>query len=180
MSDIGDHLATLASLANHIDVHSIGDCISQRQAFVAHDLNPTTHKLLSLPRPAVDKKGTIYTLEVKMHEILRLTALLFVGLLRRYCQISPTGIEENSDRLALLLSDETIDWSSYQGVQIWVFIIAAVCTRQYRATYMANLRSIAQSLAMSGWVDILSVAKGVVWSNKVFAGHLDALQAQMS
>ena len=180
LSELGDQLAMLDSIARQIDTSGVGADASQRQTIIANDLNPIAHSLLSLPRFASVFDAATDKTKAIIHEALRLSALLFIGFIREYFETSPNGVHENAERLQSLLLDDNSLWEGYLGLQIWVLMLAASAAGPHRANTGARLLILARSLNMSGWSDILSIAKGFVWSRKVMDSRIAMIEAEMN
>ena len=179
LSELGRQLAMLDNIGRQIDNSEQGTDASQRQTIIANDLNPVAHSVLSLPRLAPDLDSATNSTDVLIHEALRLSALLFVGLIREHFETSPTGVHENAERLqSLLLNDKSL-WEGHLGLQIWVSTLAASAAESRRADLGARLLVLAQFLNMSGWSDVLSIAKGFVWSRRVMGSRIAKIEAEM-
>lgn len=148
LSDIGDVLADLVTVADHAVSQGVGDSRSRKEAFVAHDLNPVVHGLASLPRLDIEDNTAVKTSHLKIREILRIAALLFASMIRELCSIAPTGIEENRARLTSLLSDTSTDWSAHVQLQAWVLTTAGAVTSENDSDLIERLCTIKKWLSV--------------------------------
>ena len=167
LSDLGDALADLANLIQFVEQGTLGNEKSQREDFVAQDLNPVVHRLLSLPRYAIEALEDTESAELRMHEGLRLAALVTVGLIKEYCEIGPTGLQQNQDRLTAPLQESAMDFLTHPALRLWILATYAVASESNRFQHVTQLASAARLLSINSWEDLKQILSNVMWSNRI-------------
>jgi hypothetical protein len=145
----------------------LSDERSQQELYIALQVNPIIHDLLSLPRPVVDidlgeaASGTI------LQEVLRVSALIFAGLLRQHCNVGVTGLAENQHRLGSLLSETSMGWLPNLKLQLWVLTMSALAVPVDRTDIVARIAVTMDLLGLYEWPAALDMLKDFIWISAI-------------
>jgi hypothetical protein len=162
LSTISDNLLSLASLAIHINKQG-NDGSWQKEMVVAFGAHPIAHRLLSMPRFDPNLVTCEDTTGFMIHEVLRLTSLVFIGLLKDRCRVHPTGVAENVSRLSGFLISNSMDWSSFMDMRLWVLTVGAQADDKRREWYMQEIAWTMKQMGLMEWSDALEVLREIVW-----------------
>jgi len=180
LSDISDGLASLASLAGYVDIQGTNNGRWQEELFVALKAHPVAHKLLSMSRFAVRDEANVSSSGLIIREMLRLTSLLFIGLLKDQCHVFPTGVPENKLRLARLLTEVAVDWSSFMDLRLWVLTVFALAEEGERGWYVNEVAWTMNYLGLTRWDDALKILKELIWIGEMLDIAADALGTEVA
>jgi hypothetical protein len=162
LSNISDIILSLGSLASHINKGAI-DGHWQKEMVVAFRAHPIAHKLLSMPRFDTSIVVGEDTSGFMIHEVLRLTSLVFIGLIKDRCRVSPTGVAENVSRLSRFLTTNSMDWSLFMDMRLWVLAVGAQADDKRREWYMQEIAWTMKQMGLMDWSDALEVLKEIIW-----------------
>lgn len=163
LSDISDGVTSLANLTCSVDSQRTNNGRWQEELFVALKAHPVAHKLLSMSRFTVRAEANVSSSGLLIREILRLTSLLFIGLLKDHCGVFPTGVPENKLRLARLLTEGAVDWSSFMDLRLWVLTVSALAEEGERRWYVSEVAWTMKCLGLTAWDDALKILKELIW-----------------
>lgn len=180
LSDIIDGLASLASLAGHIDNRRTNNGRWQDELFVVLKAHPVAHKLLSMSRFTVRAVASTNSSGLVIREMLRLASLLFIGLLKDQCRVFPTGVPENKLRLASLLTEVVVDWSSFMDLRLWVLTVSALAEEGNRGWYVSEIAWTMNYLDLTEWDDALKILKELIWIGGTLDKAADALGTEVA
>jgi hypothetical protein len=180
LSDISDGLASLASLAGYVNNQRTNNGRWQEELFVALKAHPVAHKLLSMPRFAVRAETNVSSSGLIIREMLRLTSLLFIGLLKGQRRVFPTGVPENKLRLVRLLTEVAMDWSSFMDLRLWVLTVSALAEEGERGWYVSEVAWTMNYLGLTSWDDALKILKELIWIGEMLDVAADALGTEVA
>lgn len=180
LSDISDSLASLSSLASYVDTQRTNNGQWQEELFVALKAHPTAHKLLSMSRFPLRTDANVSSLGLIIREMLRLASLLFIGLLKDKCRVFPTGVPENKLRLARLLTEVAVDWSSFMDLRLWVLTVAALAEEGERGWYVSEVALTMNYLGLTAWNDAIKILKELIWIEEMLDIAADALGTEIA
>jgi hypothetical protein len=180
LSDISDGLTSLASLASSVNNRKNNNGRWQKEMFLAFNAHPVAHKLLSMSRFTVRAEANVSSSGLLIREMLRLTSLLFIGLLKDQCRVFPTGVLENKLRLARLLTEVAVDWSSFMDLRLWVLTVSALAEEGERGWYVSEIAWTMKYLGLTEWDDALKILKELIWIGEMLDMAADALGTEVA
>jgi len=178
--DISESLTSLASLASHVNNQKTKNGLRQGELFVALNVHPVAHKLLSIPRYAAAARTNMSSSGLIINEILRLTSLLFIALLKEQFRVLPSGVSENRLRLALLLTKVTVDWSSFMDLHLWVLTVSALAETEDRSWYVSKLAVTMTFLGLTAWDEALKILRELIWVGDMLDEAADELGRELA
>jgi hypothetical protein len=178
--DISDCLTSLANLAGYINNLKIKNELWQEELFVAVNVHPVAHKLLSLLRYPVADEADISSSGLIIHEILRLTSLLFISLLKEQYGVFPSGVSENKLRLTRVLTEVAVDWSSFMNLRLWVLTVSALAGEEDRSWYVSEITVTMAFLDATTWDDALRILKDFIWIGEMLDEAADTLAGELA
>jgi hypothetical protein len=154
-----------------VQLISLNQAFSMEQLKLANTsgswLEPAMYRLLAI-RPLLHRNNPIKEIE----EICRLGTLLFLSPFWRLLGQSPVRTAAISRNLMLVLRKSSAEWGELRPLLVWVLYFAAIETKDLaeRSQYVSMLATIAMSMQLQQWDELMQVLKGVLWVEKVFAG----------
>jgi len=180
LSDISDVVTSLASLVGYFDSQRSNNGRWQEELFIALKVHPVAHKLLSMSRFTVRAEANVSSSGLLIREILRLTCLLFIGLLKDLCRVFPTGVPENKLRLTRLLTEGAVDWSTFMDLRLWVLMVSALAEEGERRWYVSEIAWTMKYLGLTTWDDALKILKELIWIGEMLDIAADALGTEVA
>ncbi|RFU24341.1 hypothetical protein B7463_g11997, partial [Scytalidium lignicola] len=165
--DISDGLTSLASLTGYVNNQKKKNLLCHGEFFNPINVYPVAHKFLSMSRYAVAAEINMSSSGLIIREILRLTSLLFFGLVKEKCGVFPSGVPENEVRLARLITDIAVNWSSFMDLALWVLTVSALAEEGDRSWYVSQISVAMASLGLAGWDDALKMLKELIWIDEL-------------
>jgi hypothetical protein len=132
-----------------------------------------------MPHYAAAAKANMGSSGLIIHEILRLTSLLFISLLKEQFRVSPSGVSENKLRLARLLTEVTADWSSFMDLHLWVLTVSALA-EENRSWYVSEIAVTMTLLGLTEWDDALKILKELIWVGEMLDEAADELGRELA
>jgi hypothetical protein len=178
--DISQVFLSLANLVAHMNeqVHNPG--FWNNEFFLALTAYPVAYELTSLPRYPLLTEQSHEADGIVMREILRITFILFFGLLKERFEIEPNGIRPNCGKISKLLRFHSVDWSRFLELRLWVLTISALAERgEERQWFLAEISYTMVSLGLSTWDQALDSLRNLVWSDDMVANGVDILRQEI-
>jgi hypothetical protein len=148
--------------------------------FPGFHLSPVLHDLLSMPR------GTIYdSLNVRMKECFRLTAIIYVTELRGKFGIDTVPGRLYGSKLRVMLNDTNmaIDWGSSNIYLIWILTVAACSScllEDQRDWFVNSLSTMVQLMGMTGFHDLEASVTSFLWCDEALGPSLKCLEHRVA
>ena len=155
--------------------------LSQGELFVALNVHPVAHKATFHAALCRRQLGPTWVLSgLIINEILRLTSLLFIALLKEQFRVLPSGVSENRLRLALLLTKVTVDWSSFMDLHLWVLTVSALAETEDRSWYVSKLAGTMTFLGLTAWDEALKILRELIWVGEMLDEAADELGRELA
>jgi hypothetical protein len=176
LMDISDALLSLANLASHTNHRSKNPHLWNDEFFLALTVYPILHQILSLSRyphkaePSVENDG------VAMREIVRITSIIFLGLMKKRFGVDPYGIRPNSGKISKLLQFHPLDWSQFLDVRLWILVISALAeVGEERRWFVSEVTYTMINLGVQTWNQALHILKSIVWIDGMIEYEINKL-----
>jgi hypothetical protein len=174
--DIGQVLLSLANLATHTNDQTQNPQFWHDEFFLALKVYPLAHALTSLPRYPLFGEEYPEADGFTMREILRITCILFLGLLKKRFEVEPNGIRPNTSKISKLLRFLPVNWSQFLKLRLWVLTISAIVEEgEEREWFVAEIAYTMVNLGYGTWYEALESLKELVWSNEMAANEVNIL-----
>ncbi|KIW03913.1 uncharacterized protein PV09_04756 [Verruconis gallopava] len=157
----------LADVADYVEGNGLSSDESQRELFVAQQLNPVIHGLLSLPRVSPENAINEGCTHLRDAEMLRLSALLLCGFIRRHAQSGLPAIVENRCRLRNLLHDTAGSSGLHLTLRLWILTMSALADPYDRADDVAQLALTMELLQLRSWSAALALLRSFIWISEM-------------
>ena len=178
--DISSVLVSIASLSSEVNRAATNPQFWRDELFIGVRLNPVAHQVLMLPRfnlPEQIETGLDQGLLIR--EIVRLTSMVFLGLLKRQFHTQPDGISKHGRRLAQLLTAYSFDWYSFTNLHLWALIISTI-VEEDRGVLVARIVDVMSDIGVVDWHDALLVIKDIAWVDGVAAHVIYDIGSEIS
>ena len=178
--DISSVLVSIASLSSEVNRAVTNPQFWRDELFIGVRLNPVAHQLLMLPRLGLPEQiETELDQGLVIREIVRLTSMVFLGLLKRQFHTQPDGISKHGRRLARLLTAYSFDWYSFTNIRLWALIISTI-VEQDRGVLVAQIVGVMSDTGIVDWHDALLMIKDIAWVDEVAAHVIYDIGSEIS
>jgi hypothetical protein len=147
--------------------------------FAVFHLTPTFHELFSMVHGSVHD-----SYQIRQKECFRLAAILYVTNLRAKFDFEPGAGMLYGTKLQAMLDTQDImpSWDGSSYLLIWILTVAS-CSEclfdDLRHYFVLRLSESVLSAGISTFQDLVTLVKGVTWSDGAFGLALRALESQI-
>jgi hypothetical protein len=181
LTDISAALSSLSRLAIYTNENDSKSGTERDDMFLAYRIYPVAHQLLSLLRHPEHRKQTQCTQGIKIREVLRLAAIVLIELLKKQYGTYPDGIAQSMKKASCLLRN-SIDWSDFRALQLWVFVVFALaddsCGSE-KMWYVSNIARTMKDMNLCYWDQVLDVLRDLIWIEVIMAHGCEALKVDI-
>jgi hypothetical protein len=177
LNDISQFLLLLANLATYSNNQAHNPLFWRDEFFLALKIYPLAHELTSLPKyPLLPEQYHSDGDGVTIREILRITSILFFGLMKKRFEVEPNGIHPNCGKISKLLQLHPVNWSRFLEFRLWILAISALVEEgEERKWFVSEIAYTMINLGFNTWDDAVGCLKSLVWIHEMVAKETFAL-----
>jgi hypothetical protein len=159
-------MSDIARMARHINDTAESALLWRDRWLMSWMFMPIMQRTLALTR--ADLTGPSSNRGHTIREVLRLTLLVFLGIVNRGFRNSPDGIAIYRDRVTQLLPSIVVTWSPFFELRLWILVVVGlVAEGEERVWCICEIVATMRQLGFSGWNEALSTDKGVIWVDEL-------------
>jgi hypothetical protein len=178
LSDIGDAVLKLADLSNYMNLNSQFSSFWYDNMVFFQQFLPVAHDVLSLSR--MDPTGCDLLPTQVLREAIRLALNVYLALVRRFFGIVFDCVSTCRMRLLQALGKYAIDWSSFQSLHMWTFVILGIAdVAACPAWAVAHVSHAMDKLELRDWPDAVNHLREICWCDKLCQDDLQLLGSRV-
>jgi hypothetical protein len=160
--DITLIMSDIAQMSQHINDMAESALLWGDIWFMTRKFMPIMQRTLALPRDDLARPNL--KREFVIREALRLTLIVFLGIVNKRFRISPDGIAIYKNRVTDLLVNSPVAWSPFLDLRLWVLVVVGlVAEGQEKEWHIGEIVTMMRQLDLNTWSEALSTVKGIIW-----------------
>jgi hypothetical protein len=172
LSDICEALMSVARMTQFMNSKGITPGFWTADMVYFQNYLPVAHQALSIERRYSANGSPTSSSEI-MRETIRLTILLFLGLVKRRFRVPPDSVPRHQERLFGILTKSPVDWTPIINVYLW--ILSTCVAASIGDDRMWVVEEISRSIGKASWLDVSATIKAFIWIEEVAAFELEIL-----
>lgn len=139
---------------------------------------PAAHDILSLSRMDPTDHDLLPTQVLR--EAIRLALNVYLALVRRFFGIAFDCVSICRTRLLQFLEQYAIDWSGFQSLHMWTFVILGIAdVAACPAWTIAQISHAMETLELRNWPDAINHLREICWCDELCQEELQLLGSRV-
>lgn len=115
-----------------------------------------------------------------LREAIRLAVNVYLALVRRLFGIAFDCVSMCRTKLMQFLKQYAIDWSRFQSLHMWTFVILGIADVAACASWtIAHISHAMEKLELHNWPDVINHLREICWCDKLCQDELQLLGSRL-